>query len=109
MKNPAGVECHYFFGDYFRGRNREECRLLKSANPPINWDPKFCDNCPVPPIRRANSCEDMQLKPALKRPLPLMPKRVQITAYCRKTHQDVAEPHIGCGECHKLPEVFLAD
>jgi hypothetical protein len=109
MKNPAGIECQYFFGDYFRGKNKEECRLLKSANPALDWEPKFCENCPVPAIRRANSCGDMQLKPSVKRLLPLMPKRVQVEAYCRKTLQDVAEPHIGCGQCHQLPDVFLAE
>jgi len=109
MKNPAGIECQYFFGDYFRGRHREECRLLKSANPALDWEPKLCESCPVPEIRRANSCDHMQLRPSIKRPFPFAPKRVQIEAYCRKTHQDVAEPHLGCGECHKLPEVFLAD
>ena len=31
MRTPAGTECPYFYGDYFRGRNLEECRLLKSA------------------------------------------------------------------------------
>lgn len=109
MKNPSGVECQYFYGDYYRGRNREECRLLKSANPSLEWEPKLCESCPVPPIRRANSCEHMQLKPTLKRPLPLMAKRVYIEAHCVKTNQTVSEPHIGCGECHKLPDVFLAD
>ena len=31
MKTPAGTECKYFYGDYYRGRNHEECRLLGAA------------------------------------------------------------------------------
>jgi hypothetical protein len=109
MKNPAGVECQYFFGDYFRGKNHEECRLFKSAYPPLPWEPKLCDNCPVPGIRRANSCQDMELKPSLKRPFPFFPRQVEVTAYCKKTLQDVAVPQVGCGECHQLPEIFLSE
>jgi hypothetical protein len=109
MKNPAGIECAYFFGDYFRGRNREECRLLKTATPPLPWEPKLCAGCPVPGILRANSCQHLQLRPAVTRPLPFLKKHVQVSAYCSKTHQDVPEPQIGCGECHQLPEIFLQD
>jgi len=107
MKNPTGIECSHFFGDYFRGKNREECRLLKSATPPLPWQHSTCENCPVPGILRANSCEHMQLEPALNRPFPFFPLRVEVSATCRKTHQSVQEPHIGCGECHQLPDVFL--
>jgi len=109
MRNPAGIECHYFFGDYFRGKNREECRLLDTARPPLLWQAKLCDSCPVPEILRANSCEHMQLKPFLKRPFPLMAQQVKVEAYCRKTHQTVQEPQVGCGECHQIPEVFLQE
>ena len=34
MRTPAGKECQYFYGDYYRGRNQEECRLLSDATPP---------------------------------------------------------------------------
>jgi hypothetical protein len=107
MKTPAGSECRYFFGDYHRGRNREECRLLQAASPPLEWNEKLCFSCPVPAILRANSCEHLRLIPRLTRPFPLFPKEIQIDAYCVKTKQDVKEPQIGCGECHQLPKVFL--
>lgn len=109
MKNPAGIECAYFFGDYHRGRNREECRLLNSANPPLPWEPKLCQGCPVPGILRANSCQHMQLIPSITRPFPFFSRRVEVKAFCTKTHQEVSEPKIGCGECHQLPEIFLGE
>jgi len=95
MKTPTGIECPYFFGDYHRGKNHEECRLLGSAYPPLPWQAKLCDNCPVPKILRANSCEHMELKPELKRPFLFLPQQVQVKAYCAKTHQDVQEPQLG--------------
>lgn len=109
MKNPAGVECAYFFGDYHRGRNREECRLLNTAAPPLPWQPRLCEGCPVPGILRANSCQHMTFKPSLVRPFPFLRQQVEVSAYCRKTNQDVKEPQIGCGECHQLPEIFLGE
>jgi hypothetical protein len=107
MKTPAGIECRYFYGDYHRGKNREECRLLEESIPPLVWRDKLCYTCPVPGILRANSCEHMQLRPALKRPFPFLATRVHVNAYCTKTEQDVLEPQIGCGKCHELPEIFL--
>lgn len=102
MKTPAGFECPYFYGDYFRGRNAEECRLLKANGQ--YWTRELCRTCPVPDISRANACEFLKLTPAVVRPVSaLFQRRVQISAYCEKTKRYVTEPHIGCGECHTLP------
>ena len=109
MKTPAGKECHYFYGDYFRGRNHEECRLLAEANPPQSWTPDLCFTCPVPGILQANACTHMTLAGFVYRPFFILKPRVRVTAYCTKTQQDVAEPHIGCGECHPLPPAFLGE
>ena len=105
MKTPAGNECPHFYGDYFRGRNTEECRLLKTAG--LNWSRDLCDSCPVPEISRANACQYMQLRPKIIRPLSAaFMRRVEVQAYCEKTNRNVKEPHIGCGECHVLPFKF---
>jgi hypothetical protein len=105
MKTPAGTDCIHFYGDYYRGRNVEECRLIKAQGG--NWTSDLCASCPVPGILRANSCEHLKLKAGIHRPITaLFQRRVQITAYCQKTHTEVAEPHIGCGECHALPFKF---
>ena len=107
MRTPAGKECPYFYGNYFRGRHQEECRLLVSANPPQKWKPNLCETCPVPSITLANSCENMILSAQVTRPLlAAFQLRVEIRAYCRKTEQAVKEPHIGCGQCHAFPTVF---
>ncbi|MBC8332213.1 MAG: hypothetical protein H8E28_09560 [Anaerolineae bacterium] len=103
MRTPAGKECPYFYGDYYRGRNREECRLLE------NWQSKLCNTCPVPGIHLANACQHMVLNATVVRPFFILPPEVQISAYCKKTEQAVAEPQIGCGKCHSLPEIFTGD
>ena len=107
MKTPAGKECPFFYGDYYRGRNHEECRLLQAANPPERWTRNLCVTCPVPGIVRANACEHMQLTGRVNRPLnAAFQRRVQVSAYCNKSRRSVKEPEIGCGECHPFPLVF---
>jgi hypothetical protein len=109
MHTPAGKECTYFYGDYYRGRSHEECRLLESASPPIPWKRDLCNDCPVPDIQLANACQQMILAPSLERPFPFIRRKVQVRTYCQKTQRANFDPHIGCGECHPLPPIFLGD
>jgi hypothetical protein len=105
MRTPAGKECKYFYGNYYRGRNDEECRLLMASGE--NWTADLCKTCPVPAISQANACEFLKLHGTVTRPVSnLFQRRVQVTAFCEKVNRAVAEPQIGCGECHPLPPVF---
>ncbi|MGC8857138.1 MAG: hypothetical protein ACP5QU_10110 [Anaerolineae bacterium] len=105
MRTPAGRECKFFYGDYHRGRNVEECRLLKVSAQ--RWSADLCKTCPVPAILLANACPYLQLRATATRPLTaLFQRRVQVRAFCEKTQRSVAEPQIGCGECHSLPPSF---
>jgi hypothetical protein len=106
MITPAGKECQYFYGDYHRGRTLEECRLLEAATASQRWTRDLCSICPVPDILRANACTDLVLEGSVERPFPFVRRKVKIKAYCTRTMRDVAEPQIGCGECHPLPAVF---
>jgi hypothetical protein len=109
MRTPAGKECRYFYGDYHRGRDREECRLLESASPPLTWKRSLCTSCPVPDILLANACSNLVLKPRLARPFPFISQQVEVDSYCTKTSRSGFDPHIGCGECHPLPPIFDED
>jgi hypothetical protein len=105
MRTPAGTECKYFYGDYYRGRQQEECRLLAASGD--SWTRDLCHTCPVPSITRANACEFMVLHAEVTRPLATaFQRRVQVRAFCEKTQRAGFDPHIGCGECHPLPPVF---
>jgi hypothetical protein len=107
MITPAGKECPYFYGDYYRGRDHEECRLLSAKLPSQNWTRDLCSTCPVPAIIMANACKNMVLEGHVGRPFPFIQRRVLIKAYCTKSLRDVPEPQVGCGECHPLPPEFL--
>lgn len=103
MRTPAGRECPYFYGDYRRGRSQEECRLLDANPEGGQWRPGLCANCPVPDIARANACPHMRLKGRVGSRWLGFIQQVEVTAYCRKSAQEVAEPEIGCGQCHDGP------
>jgi hypothetical protein len=106
MRTPAGKECRYFYGDYYRGRRSEQCRLLEVSRE--RWTADLCRTCPVPDVLRANACEFLRLYGTVARPISaLLQRRVQISAYCEKVGKDVSEPQIGCGECHPLPPEFV--
>lgn len=103
MKVPTtGKECPFFYGDYYRGRDHEECRLIGTNE----WSQKDCETCPVPDILLANSCPHMVLTGEIKKGILGLGRKVAVTAYCKKTHRDVDNPYVGCGECHPILDLF---
>lgn len=106
MKTPTGKECPYFYGDYYRGKHHEECRLLETEPSGAKWSPDLCSSCPVPSIKLANACPNIILTPEVKKPFLIGRRQVKVTAFCTKSQQLVKEPKIGCGICHPLAEIF---
>jgi hypothetical protein len=100
MRTPAGTECPYYFEDYFRGRERQECRLIDRTPNGGEWQPSLCQECPVPSIVRANACEHLVLEARVRSRLLGLSKSVEVSAVCTRSLEEVAEPHIGCGRCH---------
>jgi hypothetical protein len=106
MKTPFGFDCPYFFGDYYRGRSHEECRLLAQDARSSSWTSALCRTCPVPAIIRANACPTMVLKGIVKPGFLGLGRKMQVSAYCTLSQGEVREPQIGCGQCHPLPPEF---
>ena len=105
MKIPTtGKECPYFYGDYYRGRHFEECRLISKSKYP--WEIKLCKTCLIPDIVIANACPHMILSADISSVLFGLKKRVKANAYCLKTHHDVEDPFKGCGQCHPAIDFF---
>ncbi|HPS42269.1 MAG TPA: hypothetical protein PK040_06670 [Anaerolineaceae bacterium] len=103
MRTPYGVECPYFYGDYYRGKHQEECRLFTSAID-AKWTPGLCEHCPVPAIKRANGCEHIQLTPVVTRRFGILKRQIKVKAFCTKSQSMVVSPEVGCGICHPLSE-----
>jgi hypothetical protein len=102
MRTPWGFECRFFYGDYFRGRKTEECRLIGIQPPPNQWQPKLCKTCPVPGILRANACPNLILNARVDALFWGLIRNVKVTATCSLSNEKIAEPYIGCGKCHNL-------
>ena len=96
MNRP--VNCRYFYGDYFRGKNVEACRLLE-ANPnnTIAWKRKHCDSCPVPAVLISSNSRDLELEGTVTR--QFLRERVQITfAVCTRHMVELSDP-LHCPGC----------
>lgn len=108
MKTPAGKECSYFFGDYHRGRNIEECRLLEKSKDSDPWQPSHCQTCPVPEIERQNACKNLVLDGSAKKGFLGFGGGVKVEGWCSKHFLDVKDPAVGCGHCHEenSPSIF---
>ncbi|MCE7984904.1 MAG: hypothetical protein DYG89_27335 [Caldilinea sp. CFX5] len=94
------VNCRYFYGDYHRGRNREECRLL-AANPDNErpWRRKLCDSCPVPTLLLSSNTPELVLEAEVKR--KFLWEQVEVTfAICQKHLVELSDPR-HCPECAK--------
>jgi hypothetical protein len=59
MRTPAGSECPFYYADFNRGRNKQECRLIAPAPGRRGWTPDLCGRCAVPRIRMANACPNL--------------------------------------------------
>ena len=106
MKTPAGTECEFFYGNYFRGQSSEECRLIGHKQGSQAWTPDLCATCPMPRIQLANSCKNMVFHATIQKKMFGIKKTVVISAYCTKSKKDVDVPEIGCGECHSIQDIF---
>lgn len=104
MLTPAGTECPHFYGDYYRGRQTEECRLIAAYNEQfpnsLKWNRGLCKVCRVPKIVQANACANMVLEARVQKVWFGLDRRVKVIAFCLKSKTDVTTPEVGCGQCH---------
>lgn len=98
VKTPAGKECHYYYEDFHRGRNRQECRLLLSAHQ-AGWRPSDCSHCPVPDILWANASPNLLLDARIDNGFLGIGRHIGVTASCRKHGVVIKDPYVGCEQC----------
>ena len=103
MRTPYGKECKYYYADYFRGRNVQECRLIQANLASESWKPALCQMCPVPDILLANGCPNLALRARVGKSLFGLLQKVEVEAVCREYRVEVTKPQVGCGKCH-LPK-----
>ncbi len=99
MKTPYGKECKFYYTDYYRGRETEECRLIQANPASESWRPALCQTCPVPDILQANGSLNLVLQAHVAKSLLGLLRKVEVTAYCREHHVEIQDPKRGCEQC----------
>ena len=101
MRTPAGKECRFYYEDFNRGRDIQECRLTKENPDSMYWRPGDCSKCPIPDILNANASPDLQLVLTIK-PAGFLGtgRKHEVTASCLKHHIPIEDPFIGCPQCN---------
>ncbi|HSR46361.1 MAG TPA: hypothetical protein VLL77_00095 [Anaerolineales bacterium] len=101
MRTPAGADCPYYFEDFHRGRQKQECRLVAQNPASRPWQPDLCRSCRVPRIVLANACPNLVLHAKVNPGILGLNRKVEVTADCLLSLSSVPEPEIGCGRCHE--------
>jgi hypothetical protein len=103
MHTPAGSECRFYYADFHRGRQRQECRLVARTEGGGRWAPDLCTRCRVPTIHLANACPNLVLEARVQPGILGLGRGIHISASCTKYPGTVAAPEVGCGHCHTFP------
>ena len=101
MKTPYGKECKFYYADYFRGRETQNCRLLEKNPNSEPWFVSLCQTCPVPDILASNGCANLRLRGAVAKGFLGLTKKVQVEAYCIEHAVPVPDPNVGCPYCRE--------
>ena len=100
MRTPAGKECRFYYQNFHRGRNDQECRLMQANRQSPPWQPADCATCPVPAILLANNSPELVLEGTIKKGfLGFIKRKVEIRTWCSKHLIDVPNPYVGCPQC----------
>lgn len=99
MQTPAGEYCKFYYEDFHRGRDIQECRAPKTPQSGP-WMPKDCAKCPIPKILRANSSPNMEIQITIRRPILGLGHKVLVTATCTQHNIKIANPYTGCPQCN---------
>jgi len=106
MRTPAGTECRYYYEDYNRGRETQECRVIKANRHSLPWQPDLCGKCRVPSILMANGSAHLRLQVTVRKRFGLFTK-IDVDAHCQKHGLPIADPYRGCEAC--VAEVVSGD
>ncbi len=98
MRTPAGTDCRFYYEDFHRGRQTQECRLILRNRRSLPWAPDLCAKCPVPEILRANGSPDLRLEATVHKRFGLL-RTLSVEAYCLRHVIEVEDAIRGCPQC----------
>ncbi|GAB4557145.1 MAG: hypothetical protein Kow0047_01260 [Anaerolineae bacterium] len=95
MNKP--VNCPYYYYDYYRGREVEECRLIAMNPNSRPWRRSLCDTCPVPDILNRSNCQHLALEAYVERRWHLF-DHIEVFAVCTESIEQLPNPRY-CPHC----------
>ena len=107
MRTPGGKECRHYYEDFNRGRNLQECRLIKENPDSLPWRPIDCSKCPVPDILNANASPSLTLQLTVKTRLLGFGRNQEVKAFCYGEEVPLAKAYTGCDDPSKRPSLDL--
>jgi len=107
MNTPAGAPCAYYYEDFRRGADIQECRADTSPHS-AEWQPGDCARCPVPGILAANGSPFLRLRIDIRPGFLRMGRHVDVEARCHR-HGPIADPHVGCRVCNTEADELLRE
>ncbi len=100
MQTPVGKECRHYYEDFHRGRNIQECRLVKQNRRSLPWRPSDCAKCPVPDILNANASPLLELTLIISSRFLSFWRQLEVTAICNGKPIPLHEAYTGCDQDH---------
>jgi hypothetical protein len=100
MRTPDGRDCKHYHADFHRGRNLQECRLVKENPDSLPWRPEDCTRCPVPEILKANASPDMILTLTIAPKFLGFGRKLDVSAWCVRHNIAIDDPYVGCPLCN---------
>ncbi|NOZ50478.1 MAG: hypothetical protein GXP37_10590 [Chloroflexi bacterium] len=97
MTAPKPVNCRYYYADFHRGRESEECRLIKRNRDSRPWHRSLCNSCPVPTILLNTNCQEIALEATVVKRFGLL-ERVTVYAICARHLIELDDP-LACPRC----------
>ena len=98
MRTPAGKECRHYYEDFHRGRNKQECRLIRQNPDSLPWRPTDCTKCIVPDVLNANASAALELKVTVVSRFLGMRRDIKVEAYCDGRSISIEKAYTGCDE-----------
>lgn len=106
MQTPDGRDCKYYYEDFHRGRNIQECRSVKYNPDSVRWHPNDCSKCPVPDILLANADPNMELIVTIKKGFLGFGRSIDVVARDRTDGSIIEDPYVGNVKDHPGLDIF---
>ncbi|MCS6843713.1 MAG: hypothetical protein NZ528_05205 [Caldilineales bacterium] len=106
MNRKPRPNCRFYYEDYYRGREVQECRLPRSRDS-LRWQRPVCDTCPVPGILRETDCAHLALEGTIRKRFPFG-ERMEVFAVCTRHMVQLKDPR-HCPQCAAEQAALTSD